>query len=74
MIFVKGGTFTMGCQEGRDKNCEDNEKPAHQVTLSDFSIGKTEVTFAEYDAFCEAIKREKPKDEGWDGANARSST
>ncbi len=65
MVFVKGSTFTMGCQEGRDGNCSDNEKPAHQVTLSDFFIGKTEVTFAEYDAFCEATKREKPKDEGW---------
>ena len=24
-----------------------------------------EVTFAQYDAFCEATKREKPSDEGW---------
>ncbi|MDX2136163.1 MAG: formylglycine-generating enzyme family protein [Saprospiraceae bacterium] len=44
MVFVKGGTFTMGCQDGRDSNCEDDEKPAHQVTLNDFYIGETEVT------------------------------
>ena len=24
-----------------------------------------EVTFAQYDAFCEATQREKPNDEGW---------
>ncbi len=65
MIFVKGGTFVMGCKDGRDQYCLDHDKPAHQVTLSDFLIGKTEVTFAEYDAFCAATRFEKPKDEGW---------
>ncbi len=39
MIFVKGGTFTMGSNNGQD-----DEKPPHQVTVSDFYIGKYEVT------------------------------
>jgi formylglycine-generating enzyme required for sulfatase activity len=39
MVFVKGGTFTMGSNDG-----ESDEKPTHQVTLSDFYIGKYEVT------------------------------
>jgi formylglycine-generating enzyme required for sulfatase activity len=43
-VKVKGGTFTMGCQDGRDKDCQDDEKPAHQVTLRDYYIGQTEVT------------------------------
>jgi len=30
-----------------------------------FYIGKYEATFNEYDAFCEATGRSKPKDEGW---------
>jgi formylglycine-generating enzyme required for sulfatase activity len=30
-----------------------------------FSIGKYPVTFAEYDAFCEATGRQKPDDWGW---------
>lgn len=44
MIPVEGGTFTMGAtaEQGSDANA--NEKPTHQVTLSDFSIGETEVT------------------------------
>ena len=43
MVFVKGGTFTMGAAED-DADAYEWEKPAHQVTLSDFSIGKFEVT------------------------------
>lgn len=45
MVFVEGGSFTMGCKSGRDSDCESDEK-AHSVTLSDFSIGKYEVTQA----------------------------
>ncbi len=40
MMDVKGGTFTMG-----DDNTS-NASPAHQVTLSDYYIGQTEVTQA----------------------------
>jgi formylglycine-generating enzyme required for sulfatase activity len=43
MVFVKGGAFKMGCT-GEQKECEDNEKPAHNVTVGDFYIGKYEVT------------------------------
>ena len=40
MMCVEGGTFTMG-----DDNIS-NASPAHQVTLSDYYIGETEVTQA----------------------------
>lgn len=46
MVFVKGGTFTMGDQEGRDDGW--GNKPAHAVTLSDFYISRYEVTQAEW--------------------------
>jgi sulfatase modifying factor 1 len=39
MVFVKGGTFNMGSNDG-----ESVAKLTHQVTLSDFYIGKCEVT------------------------------
>jgi formylglycine-generating enzyme required for sulfatase activity len=42
LVLVPGGTFTMGCTS-EQKDCESNEQ-AHQVTLSDFYIGKYEVT------------------------------
>ena len=44
MVHVKGGTFTMGATEEQLDEAKPNEKPAHEVTLSDFSIGQTEVT------------------------------
>ena len=44
MVFVQGGTFTMGCTDEQGSGCSDDEKPAHQVTLSDYYIGKYEVT------------------------------
>ncbi len=42
MVFVEGGTFEMG------SNDYDNEKPVHRVTVSDFYIGKYEVTQKEW--------------------------
>ena len=35
------------------------------ITLKDFYIGKYPVTFAEYDAYCEATKTKRPDDEKW---------
>ena len=49
MVEVRGGTFTMGAtSEQGDAN--DDEKPTHEVTLSDYYIGKTEVTQALWEA------------------------
>ncbi|MDR1896408.1 MAG: formylglycine-generating enzyme family protein [Prevotellaceae bacterium] len=48
-VFVKGGSFTMGCT-GEQDDCSDNEKPTHTVTVSDFYIGKYEVTQAQWTA------------------------
>ena len=44
MIAVKGGTFTMGATVEQGSDAESGEKPTHQVTLSDYYIGETEVT------------------------------
>ena len=45
MIFVEGGTFTMGCTINEEEgSCWENEKPAHKVTVSDLWMGETEVT------------------------------
>ena len=45
MVHVEGGTFTMGATS-EQTGAEEYEKPAHQVTLSDYYIGQTEVTQA----------------------------
>jgi sulfatase modifying factor 1 len=49
MVKIPGGSFTMG--SNTEKSFYD-EKPAHLVTISSFSMGKYEVTYAEYKAFC----------------------
>lgn len=54
MIFIQGGTFYMG--DGKRANTV----PIRAVTVRNFYIGKYEVTFAEYDSFCEATGRRKP--------------
>lgn len=47
MIPVKAGTFTMGATSEQVDDAYDDEKPAHQVTLTeDYYIGETEVTQA----------------------------
>jgi formylglycine-generating enzyme required for sulfatase activity len=46
-ILVKGGTFTMGCTS-EQSDCSSDERPAHQVTLSNYYIGETEVTQAQW--------------------------
>lgn len=45
MVLVKGGTFQMGDVLGIGNR---EEKPVHDVTLSDFYIGKYEVTQAQW--------------------------
>jgi formylglycine-generating enzyme required for sulfatase activity len=48
MVFVEGGTFTMGCTSEQESDCDSDEKPAHSVTVSSFSIGKCEITLAQW--------------------------
>jgi formylglycine-generating enzyme required for sulfatase activity len=43
LVFVEGGTFMMGSNEG-----EADEKPVHQVTVSSFYLGNCEVTQKEW--------------------------
>jgi len=60
LVLIPAGTFQMGSNDGSS-----DEKPVHTVTVKSFALGKYEVTFEEYDKFCEATGRDKPKDEGW---------
>ena len=50
MVAVEGGTFMMGATAEQGSDAYNNEKPAHQVTLSSYSIGQTEVTQALWQA------------------------
>jgi formylglycine-generating enzyme required for sulfatase activity len=60
MVNVPAGEFTMGSNDG-----DSDEKPEHKVYLDGYWIGKYEVTFEQYDKYCEETGREKPDDSGW---------
>ncbi len=62
-VEIPSGTFIMGSdtsEVGRSNN-----ETQHQVTLSAFKMSKYEITFEQYDLFCDATGREKPSDEGF---------
>jgi len=60
MVMVKGGEFKMGSKSG-----DEDKKPIHDVYIDDFYISRYEVTFDEYDIFCDATGKIRPDDRGW---------
>jgi formylglycine-generating enzyme required for sulfatase activity len=59
-VLVNGGTFQMGntfdALEG-----DSDELPVHTVTVNDFYMSSTEITYAQYDKYCELSGNDKPK-------------
>ncbi|HAN77777.1 MAG TPA: hypothetical protein DCQ31_08405, partial [Bacteroidales bacterium] len=53
LVLVAGGSFELGCS-ALQMPCEANELPVHNVTLSDFYMGKYEVTNQEFANFLNA--------------------
>ena len=58
-VDIPAGTFTMGSPSS-EKEREEGEIQ-HEVTLSAFKMSKYCVTFEQYDLFCEATGRTKPR-------------
>jgi len=59
-VWIPPGTFTMGCSQG-DSECSGDEKPAHQVSISNgFWIGQTPVTVGAYKRFTAATGQQMP--------------
>ena len=57
MIPIQGGSFDMGCKEGRDDvegGCGGDEEPLHPVKIADFAMSQTEITRGQFRAFVEA--------------------
>ncbi|MFK8303009.1 formylglycine-generating enzyme family protein [Capnocytophaga stomatis] len=53
VVLVEGGTFLMGSST-KDKQSQWDERPQHNVTLSDFKVSKYEITNAQYAKFLTA--------------------
>jgi Sulfatase-modifying factor enzyme 1/PEGA domain len=69
MVFVPGGSFTMG----RGRASEDNPSgPPHQATVAPFFIDKHEVTREEYQKFIKATGHRAPST--WNNGNFPNGT
>jgi len=55
MVFVPGGTFKMGRDDG-----DELERPAHSAEVKPFFLDQNEVTNGEYQRFISATKRRAP--------------
>ena len=62
-VSIPAGTFTMGSQTSETDRL--NDETQHQVTLDAFKMSKYEITFEQYDLFCEETNRTKPSDDDW---------
>ncbi len=60
LVHIPAGSFWMG----RDQKSY-NEGPRHRVVLPGYWLGKTEVTFLQFDEFCRQTGRRTPSDQGW---------
>jgi formylglycine-generating enzyme required for sulfatase activity len=62
MIYIPAGKFRMGDIQGGG---EDDEKPVHDVELSAYAIGRTEVTNAQYVEFLNQVGGRGTEKEPW---------
>lgn len=68
MVWINGGTFQMGSEEGQP-----DEKPVHEVTVDGFWMDRYEVTNEQFEKFVKAtsyvtIAERKPKQEDFPDA------
>ncbi len=72
MVWIAGGTFWMGSEEGQP-----DEKPVHQVTVHGFWMDKTELSNEQFEAFVRAtgyvtVAERKPDPKDFPGAPAQN--
>ncbi len=56
MVYIPGGTFTMGASTTEVESKNSNEKPQHQVTIEPFYMGKYTATQAQWKAVAQLPK------------------
>jgi formylglycine-generating enzyme required for sulfatase activity len=64
MLVLPAGSFLMGSPEDEPERSSD-EGPQLRVEVAAFAIGRTEVTFEQYDRFAKSTGRKLPDDAGW---------
>lgn len=61
-VEIPSGSFLMGSPESEK---ERGYEPQREVTISGFKMSKYAITFEQFDLFCDATLRLKPKDMDW---------
>lgn len=61
-VEIAAGAFEMG---DHFNDGDADEKPTHPVELDAYKISKYEVTFEQYDKYCDSTGHPKPDDNGW---------
>jgi formylglycine-generating enzyme required for sulfatase activity len=66
VVVVPAGTFWMGADDADDKIASRLEQPRHRVVIArPFGMGRTPVTFEEWDAYAADAEGRRPRDYGW---------
>jgi formylglycine-generating enzyme required for sulfatase activity len=59
-VWIPPGTFMMGCSPG-DSECDDREKPAHEVTITKgFWLGQTPITVGTWKRYAQRASKAMP--------------
>ena len=66
-VDIPGGSFMMGSPPSEPQR--EIYEPQYFIAVSPFKMSKYEITFDQYDAYCEATGKIKPEDEGWGRGN-----
>ncbi len=64
LVIMPAGTYLMGSPPYEPERFP-NEGPQHSVTINAFAVGRSAVTFDEYDRFCDATGAKYSFDENW---------
>ena len=64
-VRIPAGEFKMGDNHSGGDSYYADARPVHTVYLDTYYMSKYEVTFDQYDNFCDDTGRTKPSDEGW---------
>lgn len=62
-VSIPAGTYNMGSPE--NDTWRDEDETQHVVDIAPFKMSRHEITFDQYDAFCDETGKEKPQDNGW---------
>jgi formylglycine-generating enzyme required for sulfatase activity len=66
MVVLRADKFTMGSPPDSEKDRSESEGPQHEVMIAKpFAVGRTEVTFAEWDVCARARDCQNASDSNW---------